>query len=105
MGKIYDLLEAKTAELKGEILSAINDFFIAKQLKEIKFTEPISLSANENGIEYLNKMTQTRVDTVVGLEDLTNADDCDSYMLHELEIDNLLWILEQIEDENYELIN
>ena len=101
---LHEVFEQKLSNLRGEIFKAINEPLIKEDIDVIEFKNPVVInSISEDYCEIISSYSRNseKVFTSYAYNDSTNKDNANSYNLTEMDTDTLLWILWQIEIENY----
>lgn len=91
MGKVHSILEKEVSELKGRILNNLTGLFVEKQVtdKQVELTNLYGLGGGDviRAVDCQHKKAITDLG--------------ESFDFVELEIDILLWILCQIENDDF----
>ena len=92
MGKVHDIFEKELSDVRGRIINSIKGLVIANGLtgQTVAFNDCVSFNGgtincfnNEHGVSKLV------------------TDEVDSYDLEEVDTDTLLWVLNELEEKNY----
>lgn len=95
MGKIAKIFEEEIITIKKNIIDSIKDLIIVKQLDS-----EVCVFDESHFIDSVNFVTLM----CLCIYKKEKHNKLDNYKLNELEIENLLWLIEQIEENKYTIM-
>lgn len=94
---LHEVFEQRLGNLRGEIIEQINSTLKKLEFEEINFNDGATLNYIDDQLNEVISRYNCETQTVFTDKVFSS----DSYSINEMDTDTLLWILEQVETENY----